>query len=181
MREQIENIKPRLFIAVSENGVREIGRGKRRSDNSARSRQKNEGALARRWETVARRELSAYFAGRRRSFTAPCDLGGLPPFTRAVLRITAGIPYGEVRSYRWVAERLGKPKATRAVGNALARNPVPIIIPCHRVVRSDGSLGGYALGLGWKRRLLKLEGAGPATAPRKRRSCCRRHGRGRTL
>ena len=149
--------KPQLFISASENGVREIGLGKRRSDNSARSRQKNEGALAQRWETAARRELNAYFAGRRRSFTAPCDLGGLPPFTRAVLRITAGIPYGEVRSYRWVAERLGKPKAMRAVGNALARNPIPIIIPCHRVVRSDGALGGFALGLNWKRKLLDLE------------------------
>ena len=149
--------KPRLFIAVSENGIRAIGLGKRRSDNSARSRQKNEGALAQRWETAARRELGAYFAGRRRSFTAPCDLGGLSPFTRAVLRITAGIPYGEVRSYRWVAERLGKPRAMRAVGNALARNPIPIIIPCHRVVRSDGALGGFALGLNWKRKLLDLE------------------------
>src|SRR3989338_5055145 len=132
MREQIENIKPRLFIAVSENGVREIGLGKRRSDNRGRSRQKNEGALARRWETAARRELNAYFAGRRRSFTTPCDLGGLPPFTRAVLRITAGIPYGEVRSYRWVAERLGKPKAMRAVGNALTRKSNPFITHCHR-------------------------------------------------
>ena len=149
--------KPRLFIAVSENGIRAIGLGKRRSDNSARSRQKNEGALAQRWQTTARRELGAYFAGRQRSFTAPCDLGGLPPFTRAVLRITAGIPYGEVRSYRWVAERLGKPRAMRAVGNALARNPIPIIIPCHRVVRSDGALGGFALGLNWKRKLLDLE------------------------
>ena len=157
MREQIENIKARLFIAASENGVREIGLGKRRSDNSARSRQKNEGALAQRWETTARRELNAYFAGRRRSFTAPCDLGGMPPFTRAVLRITAGIPYGEVKSYRWVAEQLGKPKAMRAVGNALAKNPIPIIIPCHRVVRSDGALGGFALGLNWKRKLLDLE------------------------
>jgi O-6-methylguanine DNA methyltransferase len=87
----------------------------------------------------------------------PCDLSELAGFTRAVLRITARIPYGQVRSYRWIAERLGRPKASRAVGNALARNPVPIIIPCHRVTRSDGALGGYALGLGWKIRLLKLE------------------------
>ncbi|MCZ6626311.1 MAG: MGMT family protein [Deltaproteobacteria bacterium] len=92
-----------------------------------------------------------------RSFSTPCDLGGLPPFTRAVLRITAQIPYGEVRSYRWVAQRLGKPNATRAVGNALARNPIPIIIPCHRVVRSDGTLGGFALGRDWKKGLLDLE------------------------
>ena len=149
--------KPRLFIAVSENGIRAIGLGKKRGNDSAQARQEKDGVLARRWQMDARRELSAYFAGRQRSFTAPCDLDGLPPFTRAVLRITAGIPYGEVRSYRWVAQRLGKPKAMRAVGNALARNPIPIIIPCHRVVRSDGALGGYALGLDWKRRLLDLE------------------------
>src|SRR3972149_3876085 len=98
MREQIENIKARLFIAASENGIRAIGLGKRRSDNSARSRQKNEGALAQRWETAARRELNAYFAGRRRSFTAPCDLGGVPPFSRGGLRLTDGIPYWEGRS-----------------------------------------------------------------------------------
>jgi methylated-DNA-[protein]-cysteine S-methyltransferase len=106
---------------------------------------------------TAKEELSAYFTGQLRSFSTPSDLSGLPLFTQAVLKITAKIPYGEVRSYRWVAERLGKPKATRAVGNALARNPIPIIIPCHRVVRADGSLGGYALGLDWKRKLLELE------------------------
>ena len=163
-------IKPRLFIGASQRGIAELGLGrKRRKGGSGRAR-KNGGARGRRWAAAARRELAAYFAGRLRSFSTPCDLAHLPRFTRAVLRITARIPYGEVRSYRWVARALGKPKAMRAVGNALARNPIPIIIPCHRVVRSDGSLGGYALGLGWKRRLLKLEGAGPATAPRKRRS-----------
>lgn len=149
--------KPKLFITASEKGIRTVGLGKEKSDGSTTSRQKSERDLARCWEIAARSEMSAYFAGRLRFFSAPCDLGGLPPFTRAVLKITAQIPYGQVRSYRWVAERLRKPKATRAVGNALARNPVPIIIPCHRVVRSDGTLGGYALGLDWKRRLLALE------------------------
>ena len=149
--------KPRLFIDASENGIRAIELGKKRDNGGAQARQEKDSVLARRWQMAARRELGAYFAGRRRSFTAPCDLGGMPPFTRAVLRITAGIPYGEVRSYRWVAERLGKPKAMRAVGNALAKNPIPIIIPCHRVVRSDGALGGFALGLNWKRKLLDLE------------------------
>jgi methylated-DNA-[protein]-cysteine S-methyltransferase len=115
------------------------------------------GAIARRRETAACKELHAYFNGQLRSFSSPCDLSGLSPFTRAVLRMATKIPYGEVRSYQWVAQRLRKPKAARAVGNALARNPIPVIIPCHRVVRSDGSLGGYALGLEWKRRLLELE------------------------
>jgi methylated-DNA-[protein]-cysteine S-methyltransferase len=106
---------------------------------------------------TAKEEMNAYFTGNLRSFSTPSDLSGLPRFTQAVLRITAKIPYGEVRSYRWIAQQIGKPRASRAVGNALARNPIPIIIPCHRVVRTDGSLGGYALGLGWKRRLLELE------------------------
>lgn len=118
---------------------------------------KDESSLARRWGMTAKEEMNAYFTGQLRSFTTPSDLSGLPLFTQAVLRITAKIPYGEVRCYRWIAQQLGKPKASRAVGNALARNPIPIIIPCHRVIRADGSLGGYALGLDWKRRLLELE------------------------
>lgn len=149
--------KPKLFITASENGIRAVGLGKKRNDGSTTSRQKSERDLSRRWEIAARKEMGAYFAGRLRFFSAPCDLDSLPSFTRTVLKITAQIPYGEIRSYRWVAERLRKPKAMRAVGNALARNPIPIIIPCHRVVRSDGTLGGYALGLHWKRRLLDLE------------------------
>ena len=163
-------IAPRLFVDASDNGITEIGLGRKRKKQFAGSGREGRGALQRRREIKARKELNAYFAQRLRSFSSPCDLGTLPRFTRAVLAVAARIPYGEVRSYRWVAKELRKPKAMRAVGNALARNPIPIIIPCHRVVRSDGSLGGYALGLGWKRRLLKLEGAGPATAPRKRRS-----------
>jgi methylated-DNA-[protein]-cysteine S-methyltransferase len=103
------------------------------------------------------RELQAYFAGQLKSFTCRYDLAALPPFTRAVLELTAKIPYGEVRSYAWIARELGKPKAARAVGNALARNPVPIIVPCHRVVRGDGAIGGFALGSAWKKRLLDLE------------------------
>ncbi len=109
------------------------------------------------WRSRARRELSAYFAGRLTRFTVRYDIDALPPFTRAVLELTAKIPYGQVRSYQWLARRLGKPKAARAVGNALARNPIPIIIPCHRVVRSEGVIGGFALGAGWKKRLLGLE------------------------
>jgi len=152
-----ERQKLELFIVASEKGIKEVGLGKKRRNHGGPPQQKSAGPLARRRGHAAGRELSSYFSGRLRSFSARCDLGGLPPFTRAVLKITARIPYGEVRSYRWVAERLGKPKAMRAVGNALARNPIPIIIPCHRVVRSDGTLGGYALGLNWKRRLLVLE------------------------
>lgn len=102
-------------------------------------------------------QLAEYFRGERAVFQLPVDLSSCTPFVRAVLTLTARIPYGEVRTYKWLAAQLGQPGATRAVGNALRRNPVPILIPCHRVVRSDGHLGGYALGEAWKQRLLALE------------------------
>lgn len=152
-----KKIAPRLFVGATQRGIAELGLGRKRSKAREGRAEKDGGARERRWVAAARRELAAYFAGRSRSFSTPCDLAHLPHFTRAVLRITAKIPYGEVRSYRWVAKKLGRPKATRAVGNALGRNPIPVVIPCHRVVRSDGGLGGYALGLAWKRRLLSLE------------------------
>jgi methylated-DNA-[protein]-cysteine S-methyltransferase len=148
-------MKPEFFIAATESGIKEVELKGQRKDVRSRGREKS--SRASRWEAVAKRELRDYLAGRLRSFSTPCDLGSLPPFTQAVLKVTEAIPYGEIRSYRWIAEQLGKPGATRAVGNALARNPIPFIIPCHRVVRSDGSLGGYALGLNWKKKLLKLE------------------------
>jgi len=148
-------LRPALVIEATEMGIRAVRFGRGRGDRTILSGKKT---LAREWARLAMRELRAYFGGKLRTFSTPCDLTGLTFFTRAVLRITAQIPFGEVRSYRWVAERLGKPEATRAVGVALARNPIPFIIPCHRVVRSDGALGGYALGLRWKERLLALEG-----------------------
>ncbi len=87
----------------------------------------------------------------------PVDLTAVPPFQRAVLRTAAAIPFGTVRSYAWVAERAGNARAVRAVGTALGRNPVPLLVPCHRVVRTDGALGGYIFGLPLKQRLLSLE------------------------
>jgi methylated-DNA-[protein]-cysteine S-methyltransferase len=104
--------------------------------------------------------LLRYFAGEHVEFTEiPIDLNNCRPFQRAVLNITRQIPYGEVRTYKWIAEYLGKPKASRQVGQALARNPIAIIIPCHRVIGSDGSLTGYGLGLSMKRQLLRMEGS----------------------
>jgi len=110
----------------------------------------------------ARTQLAEYFRGERAIFQLPVDLHDCTPFERHVLAATATIPYGEVRSYKWLAERVGRPGAARAIGNALHKNPVPVVIPCHRIVKSDGSLGGYAFGAGWKRRLLALE---QTTAP----------------
>jgi methylated-DNA-[protein]-cysteine S-methyltransferase len=114
-----------LQIAANARGVTQLslrrgaGLGSRseitKSSNDARAR--------------AERELRDYFAGRIMSFSVACDTSELSPFTQKVLSAAAKIPYGQVRSYKWLAERLGKPKAARAVGNALARNPVPILIP----------------------------------------------------
>ncbi len=109
-------------------------------------------------EEIAR-ELRDYSAGRCRQFHLPVDLSSARPFQRAVLTAISRIPFGETRSYGWVARAIGKPGAARAVGQALHTNPIPIIIPCHRVIASNGSLGGYGGGLEMKRRLLQLEGS----------------------
>jgi O-6-methylguanine DNA methyltransferase len=90
------------------------------------------------------------------------DLRGLSEFERAVLLKALEIPRGEVRPYAWIAREIGRPKAVRAVGTALGHNPVPLLIPCHRVVRSDGRIGDYALGSDAKRAILRAEGVEPA-------------------
>lgn len=105
----------------------------------------------------ARRELGEYFAGRRDAFDLPVDLGPLPAFQRLVLTELARVPYGATETYGGLAARVGRPRAARAVGGALNRNPVPIVLPCHRVVGSTGRLVGYAGGLELKARLLALE------------------------
>jgi methylated-DNA-[protein]-cysteine S-methyltransferase len=104
-----------------------------------------------------RRELDEYFAGARRSFDLALDWSLIGPFGRRVLRVTSAIPYGGVLSYGEVAAEAGSPRGSRAAGNALGSNPIPIVIPCHRVLRSGGALGGYGGGLERKRWLLELE------------------------
>jgi O-6-methylguanine DNA methyltransferase len=105
------------------------------------------------------RQLQSYAAGRRVRWAVPLDLAAGTPFQRRVWRALQSIPYGETRSYAWVAKQVGAPRAVRAVGGACGANPVPIVVPCHRVVRSDGQLGGFTAGLAWKKRLLALERA----------------------
>jgi O-6-methylguanine DNA methyltransferase len=105
----------------------------------------------------ARRELVEYLEGRRAFFSVPVDLAGIPEFQAGVLSEAARIPFGETRSYAELARRIGHPAAARAVGNALGANPVPIIVPCHRVIRGDGTWGHYAFGSALKTRLLTLE------------------------
>jgi methylated-DNA-[protein]-cysteine S-methyltransferase len=106
-----------------------------------------------------RGELEEYFAGRRREFRVPLDWMLIRAFGRRVLQVTSEIPYGGVLSYGEVAAEAGSPRGSRAAGNALGSNPIPIVIPCHRVLRAGGALGGYGGGVERKRWLLELEGA----------------------
>lgn len=104
------------------------------------------------------RELQRYLEGERPSWDEyPLDMSGYPPFTRALLSAVRRIPYGETRSYREVAAAAGSPRAWRAAGQALKANRHPLLVPCHRVIRSDGRPGGFSGPPGWKEMLLKLE------------------------
>ena len=103
-------------------------------------------------------ELDAYFKGTLTRFTVPVDLVGVSRFTQRVLSVVSRIRYGKLVSYAEIASQIGSPSASRAVGAALGRNPVPIIVPCHRVITSDGRLGGFTGGIDVKRTLLRCEG-----------------------
>jgi methylated-DNA-[protein]-cysteine S-methyltransferase len=106
----------------------------------------------------ARRELDEYFAGERKRFELPIDWSLTRGFTGEVLRQTARIPFGKTSTYAEVAGRAGSPRAVRAAGNALGANPLPVVVPCHRVLRTGGALGGYTGGIERKQFLLGLEG-----------------------
>ena len=112
----------------------------------------------RRLDTAAA-ELDEYFAGTRRAFDLPLDLTLSSGFRQVVQRYLPHIGYGHTQTYTEVAETVGNPRAVRAVGTACATNPLPVVVPCHRVLRTDGSMGGYLGGLDAKRTLLELEGA----------------------
>lgn len=103
------------------------------------------------------RELDVYFKGRHVRFSVPADLSGTA-FEIKVWKAIASIPWGKTRSYKWIAQRAGVPQGARAAGGACGKNPVPIIIPCHRVLQSGAGLGGYTGGIDIKKRLLALEG-----------------------
>ena len=111
---------------------------------------------------VPRRELEEYFAGSRRQFDTPLDWQLVRGFGKRVLEATALVPFGSVTTYKRMATEAGSPKAARAAGNALGANPIPIIVPCHRVLHATGGLGGYTGGLDRKRLLLDIEGSRPS-------------------
>ena len=149
-----------LWVAVGPRGLLNIHYGAEPSSLELRRivRAYWPGVLpdARRVDDVAR-ELDQYFNGKRRDFDIAVDLSPLTPFQRKVLAVTARVPYGELITYAKVAHNAGNDRAYRAAAGAIGDNPIPIVVPCHRVVASDGTLGGYAGGLDAKRRLLKLE------------------------
>lgn len=152
-----------LWVAVTERGVAAVSFGgseaafagwigRRLRSTATRSAERT---------VAARRELKEYLRGRRTSFTVPVDLRHVTPFQRSVLEAARSVPRGHVATYGEIGRSIGRPGAARAVGQALGSNPVPIVVPCHRVLASDGSLGGYSGrgGLRTKRQLLALEGA----------------------
>src|SRR4030043_1287053 len=106
---------------------------------------------------LIKKELKEYFENGREEFTQGINLTKGTEFDKKVWLALKEIPYGETRTYKWLAEKVGRPTAFRAVGRALSRNPIPILLPCHRIIESDGSIGGYSSGIDIKRRLLEIE------------------------
>jgi methylated-DNA-[protein]-cysteine S-methyltransferase len=150
-----------LLVAVSERGLCRISydpEPDRETEQLARTFGVRVLRSARPVDPV-KRELDEYFRGRRREFDLAVDLRGRSEFSRAVLEQLARVPYGDVTTYGALAARSGRPRAARAVGTIMNRNPIPIVLPCHRVVGSSGSLVGYGGGLDRKRQLLDLEEA----------------------
>ncbi len=117
-----------------------------------------------RWHTATERALQQALAGRALGRLPPLDLSAGTAFQRQVWEALRGIPRGQTRSYRQVAEAIGKPRAVRAVGGACGANPIPVLVPCHRVLAAGGGLGGFGGGLAWKQTLLAREGVHPASA-----------------
>jgi O-6-methylguanine DNA methyltransferase len=147
-QDALAGLERRLAIEASPRGVSLIRLGRQAAASTG---------AARRLAERAREEIGEYLHGQRSFFSFPVDLAGVGDFQRRVLETAREIPFGEVRPYAWVAERVGHPRAVRAVGTALGRNPVPIVVPCHRVGRTDGGLGGYLFGLAVKTGLWDLE------------------------
>ena len=152
----------KIWVASRENGILSIALSISEDDFVSSLNEKFGGVVIHSQEHVALAlsQLKEYFMGKRRSFDLPIFLSHLTDFQQRVLQMTMSIPYGHVSTYGKIARQLGKVRSSRAVGQALAHNPVPIVIPCHRVLGADGSLHGYSGGRGTetKAQLLRLEG-----------------------
>ncbi len=152
-----------LFVAVNERGLVALDFGLSEQEFVARVTQRTKATLIRSDDRAAEalQQVQEYLDGRRTKFDLPLDMSAMSEFQRRVLNIALKIPRGKFLTYHDVAKALGMPKAARAVGQALGHNPVPIVIPCHRVLGSDGSLHGYSGGGGIQTKawLLRLEGA----------------------
>lgn len=150
-----------LYVAASEKGLCEIGYGSHEPESKFQEHLRQRGFRpvvdANAIQDIAK-QLHEYFGGQRVRFDVPLDFAGISPFTRSVLTATCNVGYGQLTTYRDIAVEVGRPGASRAVGNALGSNPMPVVVPCHRIVRSDASLGGYTGGVEIKERLLSLEG-----------------------
>jgi O-6-methylguanine DNA methyltransferase len=159
-----ERTAARFRIEASERGVRRVELIAGRGELVAGRGDLAHGGIVghRRHAERAREELAEYLAGTRTFFSVPVDLSGIPEFQSEVLAAAARIPYGEMTSYATLAESVGRPRAARAVGNALGANPVPVIVPCHRIIRGDGTWGHYVFGARMKTALLTLERQTPA-------------------
>jgi O-6-methylguanine DNA methyltransferase len=148
-----------LYVGAGPGGVRLVRRGGSAEEFAREYRQRFGRLLAESDDARTRKlaeEVARALAGE--NVRVPLDLSETTPFQRRVLEVVGGIPRGEVRPYLWVAREAGSPGASRAVGTVMANNPVPLLVPCHRVVRNDGTTGGYAFGAEQKVRLLELEG-----------------------
>ncbi|HUX03228.1 MAG TPA: methylated-DNA--[protein]-cysteine S-methyltransferase [Phycisphaerae bacterium] len=161
---------PMGLAATGRGVVRVVLPGHRRRAELQALRRRTPGAVppaADRHARRAEREIREHLAGKRRRFTVRLDLGGLPVFQRRALAAARRIPYGRTATYGRLAAQIGRPKAARAVGRAMARNPVPLLVPCHRVTAAGGALGGFGGGAALKRRLLALENVISTQRPRR--------------
>jgi O-6-methylguanine DNA methyltransferase len=164
-------------VAASEQGIYRVVLPKKQKQDVQRELESSEcgvriSELASGVHNVLRKagaNLRKYFSSKRVLFDLPLDMRYYTQFQKAVWQAAAGIPYGETRSYAWVAKKIGNARAVRAVGQALGANPIPIIIPCHRVIGSSGKLCGFADGLELKQKLLELENRNGGNGDREKR------------
>jgi methylated-DNA-[protein]-cysteine S-methyltransferase len=155
----------RVLVAASDTGLVRVGFRRSEASFVAELRRSLDAEPVRSPDKTAEivHQLRAYFAGERLAFDLQIDFRHVSPFLRRVLAAAASVPPGQVVSYGEIARRIGQPRGSRAVGQALGRNPMPIVLPCHRVIAAGGKIGGYGGGLRMKRALLRIEGARLAT------------------